>query len=431
MNELANQKGGSIRMKPILVCFGSLEMVQQYEHKYCVVAGSNVKTTYLDLQRAILQGNNSNRVYVISDAEASRVAWAFASRYCDMISAMTVLGGAAMPESPEHLRFTPILLRGDAADSPDGIHARLVGRFLKSCGNMDVSLCDALTLEEALSWMDGKSIVDRQEINWLGNGVWNINTGLIDSFYLVEGRDKALVIDTGMGRKTIKPTLERLTRLPMELALTHVHGDHSYHADEFDKVYMSPQDIQLLPVFVESMMPEKLYTADMFTEITDGSLLDLGDVKIEAIALPGHTPGSLVYADHTHKMIFCGDAFGSGIGVLMAIPGALPLEQYLKELIRFRARILPYKDYCFYGGHRIEEKGLHREKNLYNPLCVELLEDMIVLCRRLLTGERVEYEIQSSEHVPGRVIYATYHRASIWIEEDKLLQSSAKFLANS
>lgn len=74
MNELVNQKGGSIRMKPILVCFGSLEMVQQYEHKYCVVAGSNVKTTYLDLQRAILQGNNSNRVYVISDAEASRVA---------------------------------------------------------------------------------------------------------------------------------------------------------------------------------------------------------------------------------------------------------------------------------------------------------------------------------------------------------------------
>ena len=407
-------------MKPILVCYGLPETARQYEDRYCIVTGSDVGKTYLDMQKAIMQGNDSNRIYVISDAECSQSAWAFASRYCDMISAMTVLGGTAMPESLEHLRFTPILLRGDETDSPTGISAKLVWRYLRSCGNMDVVLRDALTPEEALAWMEEKSIVDRQEINWLGNGVWNINTGLIDSFYLIEGRDKALVIDTGMGRKAIKPTLEKLTKLPMELAVTHVHGDHIYHADEFDKVYMSPLDVPLLPVFVEKMMPEKPYTADMFTEIEDGCILDLGDVKVEAIAFPGHTPGSMVYADHEHKALFCGDAFGSGIGVLMAISGALPLERYLNELIRFRERILPYKDYCFYGGHRIQEKGVRREVSQYNPLCMELLDDMIVLCRKLVAGEQVDSEIQGSEFAPGRVVYATYRRANIWVEESKL-----------
>ena len=413
-------------MKPILVCYGLTELMGQYEDRYCIVAGSDVEKTCLDMHKAIRQGNDSEHIYVLSDAECSMSAWTFASKYCDMISAMAVLGGTAMPETLEPLRFTPILLCGDETDSPNGISAKRIWRYLKSCGSMDVVLREALTPEEALDWMAERSITDRQEINWLGDGVWNINTGLIDSFYLVEGRDKALVIDTGMGRKAIKPTLEKLTKLPMELALTHVHGDHIYHADEFDKVYMSSLEVPLLPVFIDSMMPEKSYTADMFTDITDGCILDLGNVIIEAIAFPGHTPGSMVYADHTHKALFCGDAFGSGIGVLMAIAGSLPLEQYLNELIRFRERILPYQDYRFYGGHRIQEKGTHREVSRYNPLCIELLDDMIALCRKLLAGEPVEYEIQSSVHAPGRIVYATYRRANIWVEESKLLLSPAR-----
>ena len=65
-----------------------------------------------------------------------------------------------------------------------------------------------------------------------------------DSLYLIVGEEKALLIDTGLMREDIMPMLKSLTDKPIELALTHAHIDHMYHAPEFATVYLHEADIE-------------------------------------------------------------------------------------------------------------------------------------------------------------------------------------------
>lgn len=44
--------------------------------------------------------------------------------------------------------------------------------------------------------------------------------------YLLCGTERALLIDTGLGVGNIKAVTDRLTRLPILVAATHVHWDH-------------------------------------------------------------------------------------------------------------------------------------------------------------------------------------------------------------
>ena len=44
--------------------------------------------------------------------------------------------------------------------------------------------------------------------------------------YLLLGRDRALVIDTGLGVAPLAPVVGALTALPVAAALTHAHWDH-------------------------------------------------------------------------------------------------------------------------------------------------------------------------------------------------------------
>lgn len=44
--------------------------------------------------------------------------------------------------------------------------------------------------------------------------------------YLLLGREKALLIDTGLGVANIKAVVDRLTALPVSVATTHAHWDH-------------------------------------------------------------------------------------------------------------------------------------------------------------------------------------------------------------
>lgn len=83
------------------------------------------------------------------------------------------------------------------------------------------------------------------EIEMLAPGVWNIEFGFGNTVYVVEGSKKAIVIDTGMSDAQILPVIKTLTDKPLELAITHVHGDHMRYASDFSVRYMSDWDVAI------------------------------------------------------------------------------------------------------------------------------------------------------------------------------------------
>lgn len=212
--------------------------------------------------------------------------------------------------------------------------------------------------------------------------------------YLVEGRDRAILIDTGVGTGALTPTLRRLTDKPIDLALTHAHIDHMYRAGEFERVYLHRADIAawrwpLKALFAAGhwlySMPRVRLDAAKFIPLDDGDVLDPGGCPIQVIHAPGHTPGSVLYRDDRHRALFTGDAFGSGEAAWMWLPGCRGVRAYRDALEKLLPRLEPCRDYRFLGGHRLQ--GIASEKHPHaHPLTLQVPKDMIALCGNMLAG---------------------------------------------
>lgn len=243
--------------------------------------------------------------------------------------------------------------------------------------------------QTALCWLFDQRLHTRYVVDFLMPGVWHIQDAYQDSCYLVEGRERALLIDTGMGGDNIMEVIGGLTRLPVALAVTHCHGDHMYHADRFDKFYLSPKEEAIFQNSMETMMAGRDIRFDNVLPITQGDEIDLGGVVIEVQELCGHTPGSVIFLDRTHNMCFTGDAVGSGSGVWMQLPTSLPLREYRRNLEAFLENLsdIGLDNLTFLGGHR--SQAWNSDTGGYNPITKGLIADMITLCDRIMSDDVV------------------------------------------
>ena len=66
------------------------------------------------------------------------------------------------------------------------------------------------------------------------------------TMYLLVGKDRALLIDTGCGICDLKQTVRELTDKPLVTALTHGHFDLCGGMDCFDQVYANEKDYDLI-----------------------------------------------------------------------------------------------------------------------------------------------------------------------------------------
>ena len=134
----------------------------------------------------------------------------------------------------------------------------------------------------------------------------------------------------------------------------------------------------------KTMLAGRDINYDAVLDIPDGTMIDLGGCGIEVMELAGHTPGSVVFIDHTHKVIFTGDAIGSGQMVLLQLEPCIPLSEYRKNLQRFYERLEEMDDYVLLGGHLEQEGGYPfgtpYNPSPYNPLGKEVVQDMMELC---------------------------------------------------
>lgn len=138
-----------------------------------------------------------------------------------------------------------------------------------------------------------------------------------ENMYLLEGDEKALLIDTGYGVGNLKAFAETLTDKPIVVANTHFHPDHAAGNGEFEKAYMSKgAEIDAPSVYGKGAVPfdlnalphpdyEKIF-------VDDGFKIELGGRTVEVIGVkPAHCNSSLFYLDKGHRMLFCGDEMES------------------------------------------------------------------------------------------------------------------------
>ena len=125
-----------------------------------------------------------------------------------------------------------------------------------------------------------------------------------ESVYLLEGNDKALLIDAGTEMPHLSEAVAKLTDKPVMLALTHGHGDHVGGVVSFPEAWIHPADTSMIGEGAR-------HFGIKVNLLSDGEVIDLGGRQIEVLHTPGHTSGSVTFMDKEHHYGFSGDAFGS------------------------------------------------------------------------------------------------------------------------
>lgn len=205
--------------------------------------------------------------------------------------------------------------------------------------------------------------------------------------YLVEGKDAALLIDTGFGIGDLRGYVESLTSLPYEVILTHGHIDHAAGAAQFERVYLHEDDFDLYEHHCSAEARKReLAGGDLDAELAAGDIVpvdpsalapldpatvfDLGGVHVRLIAVPGHTAGTVVPVVTEDRIAIFGDA--CGVGTLLNLPESTTVETYLASLERL-------------AEHRADWDRILRQHGTCES-GLALLDDNIELCRRILAG---------------------------------------------
>ena len=193
------------------------------------------------------------RLYVTGVSMGGAGTWELLTRYPHKIAAAMPICGYAEPfklraakDVPVwafHAEDDPVVPVTGYYHSPHGavgVGSRMAMSSLRSSGNRDAHYTEypagemenvyhthphgswtaAYQNKEALEWMFGKTRFDRYEIEFICPGVFYMEDYNNDSMYLVEGKEKALLIDTGLGGGNVRKMAESLTSLPVELAVT-------------------------------------------------------------------------------------------------------------------------------------------------------------------------------------------------------------------
>lgn len=241
------------------------------------------------------------------------------------------------------------------------------------------------------------------------------------SIYLVEGTDKALLIETGVGDCDLKAQVEQLTNLPLQVVTTHGHSDHAGGNASFPEVHMTRQaeaDTQDAVVMNKPWITPQQWEAmsNAWEQhpckpvyIDDGDVFDLGGKTLEVIGIPGHTAGCVALLDHQDRILFCGDCLVTAMNILMVVPTALTLDVYLASMRKLLSRCDEFDQ--IWTGHDVQAQP------------VQLLRDAVACAAGVVSGELVGEPVEL-EPVYGdtRAMRATVGLASILYRPGKIVE---------
>ncbi|MCW4049974.1 MAG: MBL fold metallo-hydrolase [Candidatus Bathyarchaeota archaeon] len=133
-----------------------------------------------------------------------------------------------------------------------------------------------------------------------------VGEGLCSNIYVV-GKEKATVIDTGVGNRTnpVWPQLEELGIKPENVSkviLTHAHHDHAMGAfiileRASPKIYVHEKDTQYIAYRF----------GELLVKVNEGDIIETELWPLEVYWTPGHTSGSMCLYNKEKKILFSGD----------------------------------------------------------------------------------------------------------------------------
>lgn len=186
--------------------------------------------------------------------------------------------------------------------------------------------------------------------------------------YLLNGKERSLLIDTGLGICNISEVIEKLTDKPVTAVATHIHWDHigghryypDFYAHEAELTWLNggfPQPLEAIQKYVTDRcdLPDgyDVNTYEFFQGVPTrvlhgGECIDLGERSIDVLHTPGHAPGHMCFWEKEKGYLYTGDLVYKGT-LTAWFPSTDP-QAYLQSLEKIAK--LPVRQ-VFPGHHSL------------------------------------------------------------------------------
>ena len=253
------------------------------------------------------------------------------------------------------------------------------------------------------------------QVTDLGDGIYFIVDRSMVGMYLVEGTEKAALIDCGTGLGDLRECISTLTDKPVELLATHGHADHIGGACNFDRIYISGKDKDLL--FDGIRLEKRLQFAeavragtqdDSWNErdlvenkplqllyVNPGDSFELGGRTLTAIDMQGHTKGSTGYFDDRTGTLFAGD--GCNNSTFVFGEESASISRYRETLWNVKKEL----------GKKYKRHAICHD---YSFAPLECIDNVIECCDIILSGqadnERFPERYRAIGIDPGPIVWA-------------------------
>ena len=187
-----------------------------------------------------------------------------------------------------------------------------------------------MALPIADHWFETRRYDDDVTLIWEPHVVEGVRCNI----WLVRGRDRDLLIDSGMGLISLRDNLVVVTEKPILCVATHTHFDHVGGHYEFAERLMHPAEAAILSApdrrntVIDQYVTSEIFDAAPFADfdpevysirpappsqlVDDGDVIDLGDRSFEVLHLPGHSPGGIALWEARTRVLFSGDVVYDG-----------------------------------------------------------------------------------------------------------------------
>jgi glyoxylase-like metal-dependent hydrolase (beta-lactamase superfamily II) len=246
-----------------------------------------------------------------------------------------------------------------------------------------------MTLQIADRWFDFEPLADGITRIWEPHVIRVMQCNI----WHVRGRERDLIIDTGMGIASLASAAQHLFDKSLTAVATHTHLDHVGSLHEFaDRIVhrteaeplQRPSDrfsmlrSEHAVEFISSLeragyvidecfvtaMPHAEFNLSDFQcppapatrVVEEGDVVDLGDRVFEILHLPGHSPGSIGLWEASSGTLFSGDAIYDG-PLLDELPGC-DIAAYMRTMRRLeqvQARVVHGGHDPSFGGARLKQ----------------------------------------------------------------------------